>query len=170
MLAPSAALSNRCKSYLLWTFLLFSWTKCLGQPSVTVSPHSGPPTSTSVVSGKGFGAYKVVDIFFDTTDEALVVANGSGTFSGIAVSTPASAKPGTHWISAVQRAGKVGAQVSFLVSTNWSQFHFARDHTGSPGSPRGAIHLPLYYVARGAAAALLHSSGTTPYSNHTSGV
>jgi outer membrane protein assembly factor BamB len=130
MLAPSAALSKRYTSYLLWTFLLFSWTKCLGQPSVTVSPHSGPPTSTIVVGGKGFGAYKAVDIFFDTTDEALVVANGSGTFSGIAVSTPASAKPGTHWISAVQRAGQVGAQVSFLVSTNWSHFHFAPDHIG----------------------------------------
>src|SRR5215813_13352253 len=63
-------------------------------PHIRLSPHSGPPTSTVRVSGTGFGAYRAVDIFFGTTDEALAATNGNGAFSGIQIRVPASAPPG----------------------------------------------------------------------------
>ena len=130
MLAASARLSKTHRTFLLWTLVFFCISKCLAQPSISVSPDSGPPTSTVLVSGSGFGMYKAVDIFFDTSDKALVLTNSSGAFSGIAISAPSWAKPGKHWISAVQRTGRIGAQVAFLVRTNWNQFHFAADHVG----------------------------------------
>jgi outer membrane protein assembly factor BamB len=99
-------------------------------PGVRLSPDSGPPTSTVRVSGTGFGAHRAVDIYFDTTDKALASTNGNGAFSGIRVRVPASAVPGTHYITAVQRHSGRSAQARFLVNTNWSQFHYSAAHTG----------------------------------------
>jgi outer membrane protein assembly factor BamB len=101
---------------------------CLAQPAVTLSPTSGPPTSTVQVSGSGFTPNAKIKIFFDVKDEALAVANGSGSFSNVDVIVPAKAVPGTHWISAVQPASHTGAQAPFLVQTNWSQLGFDANH------------------------------------------
>ena len=99
-------------------------------PSVRLSRDSGPPTSRVRVSGTGFGAHRAVDIYFDTTDKALVSTNGNGAFSGIPVTVPASAVPGTHHITAVQRHSGRRAQARFLVNTNWDQFRHTPSHTG----------------------------------------
>jgi len=53
------------------------------------------------VSGTAFGAFKAVGIYFDTSDEALAATNGHGAFSGIPIRVPASAVPGTHYITAL---------------------------------------------------------------------
>ncbi len=103
---------------------------CFGKPAVSVSPTSGPPTSKLLVSGSGFKANAEIDIYFDTKDEAKVIANGSGSFSNISIEAPRSALPGKPWVSAVQRPGDTGAQAPFLVNTNWSQFHFTPNHDG----------------------------------------
>jgi hypothetical protein len=63
-----------------------------------------------LVSGTGFTVFAAIDIYFDTTDVALAIANGSGPFSNIAIQVPASALPGTHWVSAVMRYDGRGAQ------------------------------------------------------------
>ena len=99
---------------------------------VAITPTVGPPTTTVSVSGSGFDPYAAVDIYFDTTDLARVVTNGSGIFPQIAIQVPASALPGTHWITAVERYGKniKAAQTPFLVRTDWAQFHFSPDHKG----------------------------------------
>lgn len=94
-------------------------------PRVKLSPRTGPPTSTVKVSGTGFGAHRAVDIYFDTTDKALASTNGHGVFTSIPVSVPASAVPGTHYITAVQRHSGRSAQARFLVNTNWAQFGFS---------------------------------------------
>jgi len=99
-------------------------------PSVRLSRDSGPPTSRVRVSGTGFGAHRAVDIYFDTTDKAQVTTNGNGAFSGIPVTVPASAVPGTHHITAVQRHSSRRAQARFLVNTNWDQFRHTPSHTG----------------------------------------
>src|SRR5262245_21882554 len=52
-------------------------------PSIKLSPRAGPPTQAVTVSGGGFGASERVDVYFDTTDEALASTNASGHFSGI---------------------------------------------------------------------------------------
>ena len=72
--------------------------------SITVSPASNPPNTTTLVSGSGFSAGADVDIYFDTTDLALAVTDGTGSFSQIALRVPASALPGEHMVSAVDRS------------------------------------------------------------------
>ncbi len=91
------------------------------QSAISLSPTSGPPTTNLQVSGSGFAANAKVDIFFGTEDKALAIADGSGSFSQI-MQVPASALPGTHWLSAVQRSGHNRAQVRFEVHTNWDEF------------------------------------------------
>jgi hypothetical protein len=103
---------------------------CFAQPTATLSVKSGPPTTNNNVSGRGFPAFALIDIYFDTTDLALVNANGSGSFSKIHILVPASALPGKHRVSAEERSTETGAQMPFTVYTNWAQFHFAPNHSG----------------------------------------
>jgi len=76
------------------------------------------------VSGHGFEPNVGVDIFFDTSDKALVVTNGKGAFHDARIYAPRSARPGEHWVTALERNNDKGAQKPFLVQTNWSQFQF----------------------------------------------
>ena len=98
-------------------------------PAVTLSPTVGPPTSAVSVSGSNFGSYEAVDVYFDTTDEALVSTNAQGQFSS-SIQVPASAVPGTHWVTAVGRHSGLSAQASFLVQTDWTAFRNLPTHTG----------------------------------------
>jgi outer membrane protein assembly factor BamB len=91
--------------------------------SITLSKKTGPPTSRILVSGRGFAANASVDIYFDTKDEAVATADAAGSFSRIAIPAPASASPGTHWVSGVERAGRGRARVRFDVHTEWKEFH-----------------------------------------------
>ena len=72
-----------------------------------------------------------VDIYFDTADVALAVTSATGAFSGINITVPTTAVPGTHWVTAVAR-GTTGksAQAAFSVQTNWSQFRYSPLHRG----------------------------------------
>jgi eukaryotic-like serine/threonine-protein kinase len=99
-------------------------------PRVELSPRSGTPRSSLTVSGAGFGAHQAVDLYFDTSDEALVRTNGRGAFSGRSLRVPSSAVPGTHHITAVQRRAARSAQARFVVNTNWVQDGFSLSHTG----------------------------------------
>ena len=98
-------------------------------PALTLSPTVGPPTSSVSVSGSNFGHYEGVDVYFDTTDEALASTNVQCLFS-ITISIPSEAVPGTHWITAVGRHSGPSAQASFLVQTDWTAFHNLPTHTG----------------------------------------
>jgi outer membrane protein assembly factor BamB len=111
----------------LWVLMLAGL--CFAQPAISLSRPGGPPTTQLRVSGSGFAAYAEIDIYFDTKDEALAIANSAGSFSNIAIKAPASALPGTHWVSAVQRSNRIGAQSPFWVHTNWYQAGFAPEHT-----------------------------------------
>jgi outer membrane protein assembly factor BamB len=99
----------------------------LGQ-TIALSPKGGPPTTTTTVSGSGFSPQAAIDIYFDTGDQALAIANGTGAFSAIGIEVPASALPGKHWVTAIQRSNETGAQVPFTVYSNWNQFHFTANH------------------------------------------
>ncbi len=116
-----SGLSDSCV-FLFATCLFLSGISSAA-PSITLSKKSGPPTTRILVSGRGFEPNVGVDIYFGTQDEALVMTDALGSFSGIAVVASASALPGTHWLSAVERFGKTGAQREFEVRTNWSEFH-----------------------------------------------
>src|SRR5579884_1403697 len=98
--------------------------------SITLSPTVGPPTSSITVTGSGFSKNKAVDVYFDTSDEALAGTDGQGAFS-ITITVPADAVPGTHTVSAVQRYTGLTAQASFLVQTNWDEFGYNLQHSGT---------------------------------------
>ena len=108
-----------------------STTNFTVNPGIVLTPGTGPPTGTVTVSGAGFGAFEAVDVYFDTTDQALASASGTGTFAGITVQVPASAAPGTHYITAVARHSGFSAQAPVTVSTSWAQFHYSGKHKGS---------------------------------------
>ena len=116
---------------LLSMVVLLAVGVCFGKLAVSVSPASGPPTSKLLVSGNGFKANAEIDIYFDTKDEAKVIANSSGSFSKIAIEAPASALPGKHFVSAVQRSGETGTHAPFLINTSWSEFRFSLNHKGT---------------------------------------
>ncbi len=105
-------------------------TRPNSSPAITLSPAVGPPTSTVQVSGTNFGSNEKVDVYFDTTDEALTSTNSQGKFS-TSFQVPAGATPGTHTVSAVGRSSKLKAQAPFLVQTDWAQFRYAPRNTGN---------------------------------------
>src|SRR3954451_20149075 len=72
-------------------------------PVVSLSSAVGPPKTTVNVSGTGFGASALVDIYFDMNDLCLTFASDTGTVSCV-IKVPKEAQPQTHWISAVQRS------------------------------------------------------------------
>jgi hypothetical protein len=82
------------------------------------------------VSGTGFGAFRAVDVYFDTTHEALASTNGQGAFSGVVITVPARARPGKHFITGVARQSGRSAQASFLVRRDWAQLGFSETHAG----------------------------------------
>jgi outer membrane protein assembly factor BamB len=99
-------------------------------PGLTLSTSTASPTITVTVAGSGFTAFEGVDIFFDTTDAALVGTDASGSFSGVAVKVPANAQPGKHWLSAEGRADHLFIQKPFTVHTPWMQRGFNSYHRG----------------------------------------
>jgi outer membrane protein assembly factor BamB len=68
-------------------------------------------------------------VYVDTVDTLLLVSSATGTFSG-SVTIPATASPGTHYITAIGRKSGDAAQKAFTVSTNWSGFHFGTGRKG----------------------------------------
>ncbi len=110
-------------------------------PNVYITPTVGPPTTTVFVSGNGFDPFAAVDIYFDTTDLAIVRTDINGAFGttsptpkptigGVPIIAPKDALPGTHWITAVERDQNKSGQVQFLVRTDWAQFRFSPDLKG----------------------------------------
>ena len=113
-----------CSASILW---LAAWGF---SQSITVAPRSASPTLTTLVSGTGFSAGAEVDIYFDTADLALAVTDDTGSFASIALKVPATAVPGKHWVSGVDRSTGSSAQTPFWVNTNWAQFHKRAIHDG----------------------------------------
>ena len=107
-----------------------NFTLTTAAPTLTVSPDAGPPGSTIAVTGANFSTSVAVDVYFDTTDEALAATSSSGAFS-VSITVPKSAVPGNHWVSGVERGTQLAAQAAFSVQTNWSQFHNTAKRRGS---------------------------------------
>ncbi len=96
---------------------------------VKLLPASGRPLTNLTVSGAGFSASKPVDIYFDTNDVALAVSSAQGLVS-IQVPVAASAQPGDHWISLVERGSNLAVQNLFTVNTNWTMSAFTPNGRG----------------------------------------
>jgi outer membrane protein assembly factor BamB len=96
--------------------------------TLLLSPAAGPPTRSVAVTGTGWGALSVVDIYFDLDAKCLALASGAGAI-GCTLKVPETAQPGQHWVSAIKRAATpVGVQKAFTVRTDWTQW---RGRTGT---------------------------------------
>ena len=109
--------------------LLIPATAAAASPIVTLTPNPGPPTTPTTVSGTGFGASEVVDVYFETTDMRLATTNASGAFT-TSIRVPSTAAPGTNWVTAEGRASHLAAQAPFTVNTNWLSFRDGPTHSG----------------------------------------
>lgn len=102
---------------------------------------------------------------------ALAVTSATGAFSGISVTVPYTALPGTHWVTGVAR-GTTGtsAQASFRVQTNWSQSGYSPLHWGRNPYENvlntvnvGTIDLDWTFAATGAITSSPAVAGGTVY-------
>ena len=127
---------SRAKIFSVAKYVLFCSASILllaasgSSQTISVSPASSPPNSTVLVSGSGFSAGAEVDIYFDTTDLAMTITDGTGSFSKIALQVPAAALPGNHTVSAKEPSTGASAQTPFLVNTNWSEFRMHSNRDG----------------------------------------
>jgi outer membrane protein assembly factor BamB len=94
-----------------------------------VPAAGGHPSQAITVSATGFGDSEAVDIYFDTVDTLLFVTSGTGTLSG-SLTLPASASPGTHYVTAIGRHSGDAAQVAVTVSTPWAERGFGAGSQG----------------------------------------
>lgn len=90
--------------------------------TLTLAPAAGPPTAAFKLSGTGFRASGIVDVYWDAAHVGFIGTNASGGFSGWATSVPASAKPGVHYVTVRNDGAPGGAQAVFTVRTNWVGF------------------------------------------------
>ena len=100
-------------------------------PSVVLSSVAGPPSTKITVSGLGFAASETVDVYLDASQVGLAGTATDGTFSGVAVTIPASAGPGAHTVSVVGRRDGAYAQTTFTVRTDWAMFRNTPSHRGN---------------------------------------
>jgi outer membrane protein assembly factor BamB len=99
------------------------------QPKLRLSKTVGPPTTKLKVSGQGFTPNVDVSIAFDSAVLARTRTDDSGTFSRVSLRVPQLATPGNHRVSGFDPAGLSGV-ATFLVQTEWPQFHFSPLHSG----------------------------------------
>jgi len=104
-----------------------SKTNFVVTPGVQLSASTGTPLKVLQISAAGFHASTAMDIYFDTTDQALAITTAKGLIS-MKIQVPASAQPGVHWVSLVARGTNIAAQAAFTVNTNWPMAGFS-----SPG-------------------------------------
>lgn len=131
------------------------------QTAVTVAPVYGHPGLAVTVTGSGFGDGEAVDVYIDTVDTELLVSTATGTFTG-SVTIPASATPGTHYITAIGRHSGTAAQHSFDVTTKWAEHGFGAAQLG--WNPYENVLTPSTVPGLGLlwAASISSSAGGTP--------
>lgn len=103
--------------------ILFLAGFCFGKTTISLSTTVGPPTTKTQISGSGFAPSVKIDIYFDAKDLATATSNNSGSFSKVTISVPIMAQPGNHTVKATERVGTASAKTTFLVRTDWAQFH-----------------------------------------------
>ncbi len=102
------------KVFLIFIVLLLFAAPCFAQPTVTITPSKGAPTTPIKIEGKGFQPNEEIDIII-TLDEGekvglgtekvdIVVTNEKGEFS-VNSGIPANAKPGSYKINIIGSKG-----------------------------------------------------------------
>jgi len=93
-------------------------------PGALVAPSQTHPGANVIVTASGMDPYVSMDVYFDTTDVALVTSNGSGIAS-LTVAVPTNAMPIKHWITFDERSGHKAVQAPITISTDWLQGNYS---------------------------------------------
>jgi eukaryotic-like serine/threonine-protein kinase len=101
----------------------------LSSAALTLPKDDGHPTGEYGVRGAGFGSGDVVSVRFDTAVVASALASMSGSFAAT-FAVPRLATPGPHLLTATGSPSGRTASATFVVRTNWEQFHFSDSHDG----------------------------------------
>jgi len=98
--------------------------------AIRLSKVTGPPTTTVIVTGTGFGNSETVSATFDTTTTlGTTTTDNTGSFS-LSIKIPAAAQPGYHEVKAIGQRSGLTASSPFHVRTDWAQFGFDAQHRG----------------------------------------
>jgi outer membrane protein assembly factor BamB len=97
--------------------------------TITLTPASGHPNLAITIAGTAFGASEAIDVYVDTVDTLLLVSTSAGAFSA-SVTIPATAQPGTHYVTAIGRKSGDAAQLAFKVTTPWKELGYGAAHLG----------------------------------------
>ena len=87
--------------------LLSSSITALAAPAAKLSVLVGPPTQKVTVTGTGFAATQLFDIYFDTADLCVTASSAAGAIS-CAITVPKDAQPQQLWFTLAQRSGIIG--------------------------------------------------------------
>ena len=96
---------------------------------IHVSNFIVPPGGTIGINGAGYTPLGTVDLFIDTGLQTTLRANAVGAWSAT-LKVPSWTRPGTHWISAVDRDAGLMAQYGLWVRDDWPMFGYDPAHTG----------------------------------------
>src|SRR2546425_1262296 len=104
-------------------------TGAIATARITLKPKMGPPTTRTKVVGRGFGSSEQVVVDFDASPVGAAMTDPAGSFT-TRIRVPISAQPGDHQVTATGQASGLSASKTFLVRTDWSNFHFDRRNSG----------------------------------------
>jgi hypothetical protein len=93
-------------------------------PGAVVSPGQTHAGGAVTVTASGMDPYTSMDVFFDTTDVALTVSNGSGIAS-VNLAVPTNALPIKHWITFDERSDHKAVQAPVTINTNWPEGNYS---------------------------------------------
>jgi thermitase len=82
---------------------------------ITLNPTSGPPGTSVKVTGTGYGASEIVDVFFDQKMVATINANSQGQVS-TTITVPNYASKGKHHVTASGQTSGVASTSKFKVT------------------------------------------------------
>ena len=98
-------------------------------PRIWLSQKVGPPTASVQLNGGGFSQSETVNVNFDATQIAMATTDITGKFV-VRITVPKTELPGTYTVQATGQSSGLTALASFLVQSDWAQFHFGLHHTG----------------------------------------
>jgi outer membrane protein assembly factor BamB len=101
-----------------------------GTAVITLSKRVGPPSTSTSVSGVGFGANETVTIKFDSTTVGSATTDGGGSFPATAIIVPRSARPGSHQVCTRGETSGLTAVAPFRVQTDWRLSRFSPNGDG----------------------------------------
>ncbi len=94
-----------------------------GNPNITLSPNSGPPTTRVTVQGTGFGSQEQIVITLDNNSVGKGKTNKQGNFTA-KFTVPNDYGPGPTAVQATGQSSGLSAQATFTINTDWPSIGF----------------------------------------------